>query len=54
MFKNYYNLEPTHTQLLSTLIFWPWVIKFVFGIISDTVPVFDSRKKSWLVIMGLL
>ena len=36
------------------MIFWPWVTKFFYGIISDTVPIFGSRKKSWLIIMGLL
>ena len=54
LFKNFYKLEPTHTQLLSTLIFVPWVLKLLYGIVADTVPIFGSRKKSWLVIMGLL
>lgn len=30
------------------------MLKLLFGIIADTVPIFGSRKKSWLVIMGLL
>jgi hypothetical protein len=47
-------LEPDTTQLLTTIIFLPWVTKFLYGIIADTVPIFGSRKKSWLVIMGLL
>jgi hypothetical protein len=32
----------------------PWLFKIIFGIISDTVPVCGSRKKSWLIIMGCL
>lgn len=52
LFKNYYNLQPTHTQVLTTVIFWPWVTKFCYGIIADSIPIFGSRKKSWLVIMG--
>jgi hypothetical protein len=47
-------LEPDTTQLLTTIIFLPWVTKFLYGIIADTVPIFGSRKKAWLVIMGLL
>ena len=36
------------------MIFIPYGIKFVFGIISDTVPIFGSRKKSWLIIWNLI
>ena len=32
----------------------PWVLKLFYGIVADTVPIFGSRKKSWLVMMGLL
>ena len=54
MWKNYYLLEPTRAQLYSTIIWMPWAAKFIFGIISDTVPLFDSRRRNWLVFMGLL
>jgi hypothetical protein len=54
LFKNYYKLQPTHTQLLTTVIFFPWITKFFYGIVADSVPIFGSRKKSWLVIMGLI
>jgi len=54
MYKNYYGLGPTHTQLLTTIIFFPWILKFFFGIIADSVPIMGSRKKSWLVVMGVL
>jgi len=54
MFANYYKLQPAYTQLLTTVIFFPWVTKFIYGIVSDTFPIFGSRKKSWLFIMGLI
>lgn len=54
MYKNYYGLEPTHTQILTTIIFLPWVLKFFYGILSDSVPIYGSRKKAWLIIMGIL
>lgn len=28
--------------------------KFFYGVIADQVPIMGSRKKSWLVIMGLI
>lgn len=32
----------------------PWTPKIIYGILSDTFPLFGSRKKSYLIIMGLL
>jgi MFS family permease len=32
----------------------PWTPKIIYGIMSDTFPIFGSRKKSYLIIMGLL
>jgi hypothetical protein len=32
----------------------PWVPKLVYGIFTDTFPIFGSRKRSYLIIMGLL
>ena len=37
-----------------TIVMVPWGAKILYGIISDTVPIFGSRKKSWLIVMGLL
>jgi len=54
MFKNDYGLQPTATQVLMTFVFFPWSIKFFFGVLADTVPICGSRKKSWLCIMGCL
>jgi len=54
LFKNYYKLQPTEAQLLTTLIWMPWITKFLYGIIADQCPILGSRKKAWLIIMGLL
>ena len=34
--------------------FLPWSIKIIFGLISDTIPLFGSRRKSYLFIMAAL
>lgn len=28
--------------------------KFFYGVVADQVPIMGSRKKSWLIIMGLI
>lgn len=33
-----------------TLVYLPWSLKFIFGIITDTVSIFGWRRKSWMLI----
>eukprot|EP00351_Strombidinopsis_sp_SopsisLIS2011_P000519 CAMPEP_0116871188 /NCGR_PEP_ID=MMETSP0463-20121206/1423_1 /TAXON_ID=181622 /ORGANISM="Strombidinopsis sp, Strain SopsisLIS2011" /LENGTH=99 /DNA_ID=CAMNT_0004509129 /DNA_START=151 /DNA_END=450 /DNA_ORIENTATION=+ len=54
LFKNYYNLEPTLVQYLLSIILIPWSIKILWGVMADTVEICGSRKKSWLVINGIV
>ena len=49
LFKNYYHLEPTQTQLFITIIWMPMSLKFICGVIADSVPLFGSRKKNWII-----
>jgi MFS-type transporter involved in bile tolerance (Atg22 family) len=37
-----------------SLISLPWSLKILYGLISDNVPVCGTRRKSWLIIMGLI
>jgi len=32
----------------------PWTPKICYGLITDTFPIFGSRKKSYLILMGFL
>mmetsp|Transcript_33788 Transcript_33788/g.45465 ORF Transcript_33788/g.45465 Transcript_33788/m.45465 type:complete len:94 (+) Transcript_33788:270-551(+) len=36
------------------IIFLPWSIKVLWGIIADTIYICGSRKKAWLIITGFL
>ena len=54
MFKNTFGLEPTETQSLMSYISLPWTPKLFYGIITDTFPICKSRKRSYLIIMGLM
>ena len=37
-----------------SLISLPWSLKILYGLISDNVPICGTRRKSWLIIMGLI
>ena len=32
----------------------PWSIKILYGLISDNVPIFGSRRKSYLIICAIV
>ena len=49
LFKNYYGLEPGVSQMYTNIIMIPWTTKLLYGIISDTVPICGSRKRSWII-----
>ena len=37
-----------------SIIHFPWTIKIMYGLISDNIPLFGTRLKSYLVIMGFV
>ena len=40
--------------MLTSIVGLPWSLKILYGIISDNVPIYGSRRKSYLVIMSAL
>jgi hypothetical protein len=54
LFKEYLMLAPAETQLMNSIIAFPQSLKFVYGMISDTVPIFGSKKKSYYVMNSVL
>jgi BT1 family len=54
LFKDYLHLEPAEMQVMSAIIAFPWCIKLLYGLIADNVPIFGSRRRSYLIINGLL
>ena len=54
LFKNKYDLEPEYEQELQAIILLPWTPKIFYGIITDTFPICGSRKKSYIILMGLI
>jgi MFS family permease len=53
-YKEYLLLDPGEMQSYIALIHLPWGIKIFYGIISDNVPIFGTRRKSYLIIMGII
>ena len=53
-FKTVYNLQPSEVQKLQAIIQLPWVIKLLYGLISDNIPIFGSKRKSYLLICALI
>ena len=54
LFRSKYGLEPDETQALTAAMTLSWTPKLFYGIISDTFPIFGTRKKSYIVLMGML
>lgn len=40
--------------LYMSIIHIPWSVKIIYGLISDNVPLFGTRRKSYIVLMGIL
>eukprot|EP01038_Epipyxis_sp_PR26KG_P011220 gene11220-15055_t len=44
------DISTSQYNAYATLISLPWSFKFLFGIISDGVPIIGYRRKSWMVL----
>ena len=54
LFKVYMGLEPARSQSLQAITDIPWSIKLFYGLISDNAPICGSRRKAYIIIMGIL
>ncbi|XP_071729783.1 folate-biopterin transporter 1, chloroplastic [Rutidosis leptorrhynchoides] len=52
--KDDLHLDPAETAVITGLSALPWLIKPLYGFISDSVPLFGYRRRSYLVLSGLL
>ena len=49
-----YGLESKEMQHRVALIALPWTIKLFYGIVIETLPIFISRNRSYIVLTGFL
>ncbi|CAI5509936.1 unnamed protein product [Closterium sp. Naga37s-1] len=54
LLKDDFGLDPAEVAVLSGLSSLPWLIKPIYGFISDGIPLFGYRRRSYLVACGLL
>uniref|UniRef100_A9T467 Biopterin transport-related protein BT1 n=1 Tax=Physcomitrium patens TaxID=3218 RepID=A9T467_PHYPA len=52
--KDELHLDPAETAFLTGISSLPWLIKPLYGFISDGVPLFGYRRRSYLALCGLL
>ncbi|KAF3796092.1 Folate-biopterin transporter 1 [Nymphaea thermarum] len=53
-FKDDLHLDPAETAVITGLSALPWLIKPLYGFISDSFPLFGYRRRSYLVLSGFL
>lgn len=54
LLKELWHFSPTQSASFFAFLNIPWMIKPVYGIISDFFPIFHSRRKNYFIIMGIL
>ena len=52
--KDEMNLQPYEMSRVFAFIMIPWVLKPILGLITDLVPLFGYRRKTYLIICGLI
>ncbi|KAG8370222.1 hypothetical protein BUALT_Bualt14G0094600 [Buddleja alternifolia] len=52
--KDDLHLDPAETAIISGVSALPWLVKPLYGFISDSIPLFGYRRRSYLVLSGLL
>jgi len=52
--KDDLKVEPAKLLLLHSFINFPWTLKIFYGLLTDLKPLFGYRRKSYLVILGLI
>jgi folate/biopterin transporter len=53
-FKDDLDLQPAQAQTLLTVMMVPWGVKPLYGIISDSLPLFGYHRKSYMVLCSAL
>eukprot|EP01031_Cornospumella_fuschlensis_P038089 gene38089-46282_t len=52
--KDQLGLSPAESSALLGITSFPWIIKPVYGFISDTIPLFGYKRRSYLMLSGVL
>lgn len=53
-YKDYLKLEPSQIAKMSSITGIPWSCKLIYGIMTDKLPFFGYKRKSYIILMGAL
>ena len=53
LYKDDLKLQPYEVAKINSLTYIPWIIKPVYGFISDSFPIMGYRRKPYLFIFGI-
>lgn len=54
LFKDDLKMDPATVGLLTGVTAFPWLIKPLYGFLSDAVPIWGYRRRSYLILCGAL
>ena len=54
LFKDTLHLGPAELSALSGLFVLPWTLKPLYGFLSDGIPLFGYKRKSYLILCGVI
>lgn len=52
-YKDVLNISPAELSVISSISAIPWMIKPLYGFISDSIPFFGYKRKSYLILSGI-
>ena len=53
-FKDTLKLEPGYMSQIISISLIPWMLKPLFGLVTDLIPIFGFRRKIYIIFCGLL
>lgn len=51
VYEDNFKLTPAQSSYFATMLQLPWTLKPIWGVLSDNVPLFGYRRKSYLIVM---
>jgi len=52
LYKDDLKLEPSTVSKINSFVFIPWILKPIYGLVTDSFPIFGYRRKPYLFIFG--
>lgn len=53
LYKDDLNIEPSTVSKINSFVFIPWILKPIYGLITDSFPICGYRRKPYLFFFGL-